>query len=397
MLLLGIIVGLIILTVVVVLHELGHAMVAKRNGVVVEEFGIGFPPRAKGWKVKKSFLGKNVEYTLNWLPLGGFVKMQGEHDADAKKGDYGKATFWQKSKILLAGVAMNWLTAVVLLTILALFGIPKVIVPTPGQDNPLLMNQFTVPSDTVSTKSAVQVYVNNDSPAAKAGLQDGDKVLSLDGEAIDSPNELSELTKTHAGEVVKVQYQRDDTETRTIDVQLNDAAAAKESGYLGVSPIQRETLRATWSAPIVGVGLTAQLTALTFQGLGSTFMNFVTGLAEKVSPNQTTRDAGSEKLTEAGQNVAGPVGLLGSIVPGVLESGLSFVILLVAIISISLAVINVLPIPALDGGRWFVTALFKLMKKPLKPETEERIHGTGFMILMGLFVLITIADIGKFL
>lgn len=397
MLLLGIIVGLLILTVVVVLHELGHAMMAKRNGVVVEEFGIGFPPRAKGWKVKKSFLGKNVEYTLNWLPLGGFVKLQGEHDADSKKGDYGKATFWQKSKILLAGVVMNWLTAIVLLSILALVGIPKVISPTQRNETGFLSNQFTVAGDTITTKSAVEIYVSDDSPAAKAGLQDGDKVLALDGEAVDSPTELSELTKAHAGEEVAIEYQRDDAATQTVDVQLNDAEQAKESGYLGVSPIQRETLRATWSAPIVGVGLTAQLTAMTFQGLGDTFMNFVTGLVDKISPNQTTRDAGSKKLSEAGQNVAGPVGLLGSIVPGVLQSGLSFVILLIAIISISLAVINVLPIPALDGGRWFVMALFRLMKKSLKPETEEKIHGTGFMLLMGLFVLITIADIGKFL
>ncbi|MDQ5932160.1 MAG: regulator of sigma protease, partial [Patescibacteria group bacterium] len=107
MLLLGILTGLIILVLLVVIHELGHGIVARRNGVVVEEFGVGFPPRAWGKKVKQSVLGKNVLVSLNWLPLGGFVKLQGEHDSATNKGDYGAATYWQKTKILLAGVVMN--------------------------------------------------------------------------------------------------------------------------------------------------------------------------------------------------------------------------------------------------------------------------------------------------
>jgi regulator of sigma E protease len=114
-LIVGIIIGVIALTVLVVLHELGHAIAAKRNGVVVEEFGIGFPPLAWGKKLKDSFIGKNVLFSINWLPLGGFVKMQGEYDASDKKGDYGAASFWVKTKILLAGVFINWLTAAVLL------------------------------------------------------------------------------------------------------------------------------------------------------------------------------------------------------------------------------------------------------------------------------------------
>src|SRR6476659_3066841 len=132
MLIVGIILGIIALTFLVVVHELGHAIAARRNGVVVEEFGIGFPPRAWSKKLKNKVL-----FTINWLPLGGFVKLQGEHDAANKKGDYGAASFWVKTKILLAGVIVNWLTAAVLFTILALTGLPQVI-----------PNQFSVNGDT---------------------------------------------------------------------------------------------------------------------------------------------------------------------------------------------------------------------------------------------------------
>ena len=115
MLILEILGGLLILAVLVAVHELGHAIVAHRNGVVVEEYGLGFPPRAWSRKLKNGVL-----FSLNWLPIGGFVKLQGENDAADKKGDYGAATFWQKTKILLAGVFINWLVAALLLTILAI-------------------------------------------------------------------------------------------------------------------------------------------------------------------------------------------------------------------------------------------------------------------------------------
>ena len=157
----GIIIGVIALTILVVAHELGHALVAKKHGVRVEEFGVGFPPAAYKKKIKKSILGKNVVYSINWLPLGGFVKLQGEHDDDKKPGDYGAATFWQKTQILLAGVAMNWVVAALLITVLAWFGLPQ-----------MVSNQFTVPGDTQTTDMPVTLAsVEKDLPASKAGLQ----------------------------------------------------------------------------------------------------------------------------------------------------------------------------------------------------------------------------------
>ena len=127
-LIIGIIVGLIVLTILVALHELGHALAAKHNGVKLEEFGIGFPPNVWSFKTKTNkVFPKGTKVSINWIPLGGFVKLQGEHDSDNKKGDYGKATFWGKTQILFAGVMMNWLVSIVIFTILAIVGLPKLI------------------------------------------------------------------------------------------------------------------------------------------------------------------------------------------------------------------------------------------------------------------------------
>ena len=381
---LGIIVGLIILTVIVAIHELGHGIAARRNGVTVEEFGIGFPPKAWGRKVKKSILGKDVLFSLNWLPLGGFVKLQGEHDTDSKKGDYGRASFWQKTKILLAGVVMNWLTAVVLLTILAPFGIPK-----------LIPDQFHIASDTVETKSLPTLsYVGEGSPAAKAGLKVNDELVRVNGKALTDPNDLGKITKEKKGQPLEIVYKRGGSEHTTI-AQLNaDNNGGK--GYLGASDYQKSTLRSTWSAPIVGVGLTAQLTGATYAGLGDMVANLAQGIAHKFDGSQASQAAANKELSAAGNSVAGPVGLLGMILPALVQQGLSYIIVIAAVIAISLAAINVLPIPALDGGRWFLTAVFRLIKRPLSAEVEERVNGYGFLFLMALFVVITIVDVTRF-
>jgi len=372
----GIVLGLLILVFLVVVHELGHAIVARRNGVVVEEFGIGFPPRAWGKKLKNGVL-----FTINWLPLGGFVKLQGEHDAAKKKGDYGAASFAGKTKILLAGVGINWLVAAGLLTILAWTGLPKI-----------LPDQFMIANDTTISKKPVEIAaLVPEYPAEKAGLQVGDTIVRFAGEEVPSTERLIELTNEYKGQKIDVIYTRGGVEASK-EVTLRD----DESGSVfGAGLGQREQLQASWSAPLVGVATTAQFTWVTLQGLGDLVVNVTKGVVMQFSPDQAAREQAGKDLSTAGASVAGPIGILGVIFPAAEQAGLTQVLFLTAIISLTLAVMNALPIPALDGGRWFVMALFRVMKKPLTKEREEKIQGAGFMALMAIVVIVTVADVSK--
>ena len=380
----GIIIGVIALTLLVATHELGHGIVARRNGVVVEEFGIGFPPQAYSKVIKKSILGENVRFSLNWLPLGGFVKLQGEHDAADQPGDYGAATFWQKTKILLAGVTVNWLTAVVLLTGLAWVGLPK-----------MIDNQFYLPSDAVVSNHPVQLgALTPGLPAAKAGLRQGDAISQLAGQTVRSTTDLAHFASQHKGETVPVVYTRGDKQATAMVALRNDNPDRK--GYLGAELTkQQDTIRATWSAPIVGVVTTAQLTRVTLQGLGDMVVNLATSLVQQFSSDSATSQQAKQNLSQVGNAVAGPVGIFAIIFPAAGQAGVVHVLLLTAIIALSLAVMNILPIPALDGGRWTVMAIFRLLRKPLSKQMEENIQAAGFLCLLGLIVLVTIADIGK--
>ena len=388
---LGIIIGIVILMLLVVAHEFGHFIMARRNGVKVLEFGIGFPPRAKAWikkggkwhKLPKSDWDQKQDSTilsLNWLPIGGFCSMDGESAADTRKGTFGAANFWSKTKILFGGVLMNWLVAFVLLTILAFTGMPQ-----------FLNNQFYLSNDANISGEGVTVReVMANSPAEQAGFQTGDQILAVGDTKIMYPTDVTAYGQDHAGQEVKYQIKRDN-ETQDLTVKLNSSDA---NYLLGVSMSFGQTfIRSTWSAPIVGFMTTLQLTGETFRGLGVMIWNLVSGIVSQFSTDSVVREAGQSAISAAGDSVSGPIGIIGTIFPAFASSGVSNLAFLAALISVSLACMNVLPIPALDGGRWLLIAIYKLRKKPLSKATEEKIVSRAFMVLLILIALISILDI----
>ena len=149
----------------------------------------------------------------------------------------------------------------------------------------------------------------------------------------------------------------------------------------------------TWSAPIVGAGLTLQLTGETFKGVGTMIGNLVSGTARLFSFDDSTRESGQEALSEVKDSVSGPVGIIGVLFPAFTSAGPSNLAFLAALISVSLACMNVLPIPALDGGRWLLIAIYKVRKKKLTKETEEKIVSRAFIVLLALIFIVTILDI----
>lgn len=416
----GVVVGLVVLMLLVVAHEFGHFLMSRRNGVRVLEFGIGFPPRAIAWvkdpkthkwrKLKKSewetisitktvgieknksttsdtedkkLIQDGLIFSLNWLPIGGFCQMDGESAEDTRSGTFGKANFWKKTKILFGGVAMNWLVAWLIFTILAWAGMPN-----------FLDNQFTIDADTRIEQTPVRVReVKENSPAEKAGIKEGDYILKVNGETVGYGSDIMVINKQHAGETIEYVIQRGETE-ETLSPTLNPA----DSDYLlGIVMESSESLAySTWSAPIVGAGLTLQLTGETFRGLGELVWNLISGTFSQLSFDGEVRESGREAISTVGDSVTGPVGIIGVLFPSFTAAGPSNLAFLAALISVSLACMNVLPIPALDGGRWLLIGIYKLRKKKLTRETEEKIVARAFMILLALVVIVTVLDITRF-
>lgn len=429
----GVIVGLLVLMFLVTAHEFGHFLAARRNGVRVLEFGICFPPRAIAWikdpktgkwrKLKrqewkkssvtktvgvdnkdksvktdaadgdsKKLFEKGMIFSLNWLPIGGFCQMDGESDADSRKGTFGAASYWGKTKILFAGVAMNWLVAFIIFTILAWTGMPE-----------FLDGQFTIANDVRRESTPVRITtVADDSPALRAGLQTNDYIIEVNHQPVSYSSEITDINQANAGQEVTYTIERPDSsctdysncnQTQTIDVtaKLNE----KDSDYLlGVTMASTQSKSySTWSAPIVGAGLTLQLTGETFKGVGVMLGNLVTGTARLFSFDDAVRESGQEALSEVGDSVSGPVGIIGVLFPSFTAAGPTNLAFLAALISVSLACMNVLPIPALDGGRWLLITIYKLRKKRLTKETEEKIVSRAFMVLLALIFIVTILDI----
>ena len=439
----GIVVGLFVLMFLVTAHEFGHFIMARRNGVRVLEFGIGFPPRAIAWikdpathkwrRLKKSewekegvtktvlsdskaaggqkssdkLFADGMIFSFNWLPIGGFCQMDGESAEDERSGTFGHANFWQKTKILFGGVAMNWIVAFVILTILAWTGMPT-----------FLENQFTVESDTRTTGAEVTVVqVLEGSPADEAGFESQDIIVSAGDKEVSYASEINEYNQAHAGgeatykvrrvvncsEVDWEEYKECGYNALTIsDLRVEreisaDLNAADAEYLLGISMSSSQEFRySTWSAPIVGAGITLQITGETFKGLGELIWNLISGVGRMFSPDSNVRESGQAALSTVGDSVSGPVGIIGVLFPSFTSAGPANLAFLAALISISLACMNVLPIPALDGGRWFLIGLYKLRRKKLTKEVEQRIVTRAMFVLLALMAIVTIIDITRF-
>ena len=410
---LGIVVGLFVLMFLIVSHEFGHFLAARRNGVTVKEFGIGFPPRLKAWlRVEDKKTGKkswkklekkdwdkdqkSLVFTINALPIGGFCAMDGESDADERPGTFGAASYWQKTKILFAGVTMNWLVAFLILTVLCWTGLPT-----------LLNNQFSIKSDerVEIIEPVVVSEVLEGSPAEAAEFQPGDQILAVSTQEItdnsavtfvSTSDDVINFNNAHPGEtvyylVISTAWPDVSGAPKVIPVTLN----SEGSKYLlGVIMNYGEVKHHyTWSAPVVAAGLTVQLTGETYKGLWNLLVNLVTGAARQVNLDKSVREEGLEQISEATEGVSGIVGIIGGYFPNIVSKGPTYTLVLAAIISVSLACMNVLPIPALDGGRWLMITLARLKHKKLSQETEQRVVARAFVFLLILRAIITVMDI----
>ena len=398
--------------ILVTAHEFGHFLMARKNGVEVEEFGICFPPRAIAWRkvngkwrrLKRSEWkkapGEGTIISLNWLPIGGFCQMKGENDDATEKGTFGKASFWGKTKILFGGVLANWIVAAIIFTGLAFVGMPH-----------FMENQFQIDADTevYVTKPVTIEEVKKGSPADLAGLKKGDVVKAMrvlkcaeddencskglnERREIIVTDDLLEFDSTYAGETVYITYERDGMSSTT-ELTLNTS----DKDYILGAAIDGSVLyMSSWSSPLVGIGTTIQLTGETFKGVGQLLVDLFSGLVKQVNIDSNVRESGAKDLEKAGDSVTGPIGIVGYLFPNIAQSGGRSIAFFVALISVSLACMNVLPIPALDGGRWLMIAIARMRKKKLSKATEEKIVGRSFIVILILAVIIAILDIMRF-
>ncbi|HSX01829.1 MAG TPA: M50 family metallopeptidase [Candidatus Saccharimonadia bacterium] len=365
---LTIILVILLFASLVLVHEWGHFILARRNGVGVEEFGFGFPPKLYG-RVRRGVL-----YSINLLPLGGFVRLKGEDAADRGPGTFGAARFGVQTKILLAGVAMNLLSAVVLLYGLCLTGLPGLGAPF---EPSFLHPAYAQP------KQLLAAEVSVGSPAAKAGLARGDYLLAVDSQALATDQALRDFTQAHAGHTVSLRVSHAGQE-RTITVKLRPPGTT--DGFLGVAAQQVYKLRYDpLSALVAALYITGALFVATIVGVVQLIIHIpalILGLF-------------SSSVPQAAEAASGPVGIV-FILKSLSSLGASYIILFMANISVALAAFNVLPLPALDGGRLAVLAVQRLTKRTWSAEVEARYHGIGFMVLIGLMLLISVYDLRKY-
>ena len=357
---------LIILSVLVFVHEMGHFLVAKATGVKVEEFGFGYPPRAV-----KLFRKWDTDFTLNWIPFGGFVKIAGENYLEEKKEDETLKYFTEANKIwqiciLAAGVTFNILLAWVLFASTFIIGTPY---PADGE----YANKIHAP--VVMISSVVPEY-----PAAKAGIKPGDVIQEVERDGLKA--------EAVAGEELTTEAVSEFIGSSADPVSFTVKRGEEEKTFT-VTP----TKNAEGDRLIVGIGmdrvgiLKLGIIDALVEGARNTrdiFLATVSGMWHLLSDSAK----GNGDLSQ----VAGPVGIVGLVKDATL---LGFVYLLsfTAFISINLAVVNLIPFPALDGGRILMVIIEAIKRSPVNPKIYNALNIVGFVLLIGLMVVITFNDI----
>lgn len=343
----------------VFVHEFGHFIVAKKLGVKVEEFGFGFPPRLFGIKRGETL------YSINLIPLGGFVKLYGEAgEKGADPRSFSHLKVGQRVLILVAGVVMNIFLAVVLYVTLFLMGAPTFYFEEPTSQ----------PGGTVVESFKIRVVqVQKDSPADKAGLKTWDELIAINSEELKSAKQLSETTRAHAGEEITLKIISEGQEK---DLKIKLRAKEESEAPLGINPIGVERVSYPFPAALMnGLGQFMTVFKNIFVGLG----DLIIGIFQR------------KKIAEA---VSGPVGI-GVLLNQFIKLGSSYVIDFAAFLSVTLAVFNILPIPALDGGKLPFLLIEKIRGRRVKPELENAVHAIGFAVLLLLIAVVTYSDIKR--
>lgn len=376
------VVFIFILGLLVLVHELGHFMVARRFGVACDEFGIGFPPRLAGFYKRNGkwvrVLGSreitdhdSTVYSLNWIPLGGFVKIKGEndngnHDADS----LGAQKPWKRALILSAGVLMNVVLAWVILSIAMMIGLPEVV------------RDSAIDPNYVKDRRIQITQVLADRPAEQAGIIMGDVIVSVDGQVFDKISGLIDYIGAKKDVAINFELKRghsgiSQTVTPTEIVDFDETTGQSKTRIgIGVAIDEIATVRYPWYQAIYqGLMAVFLLLWMILSGIVNLIIQLFQGKAD-------------------GNSVAGPIGIA-TITGQMVNLGVVYVMQFTAALSLNLAVINILPIPALDGGRLMFLAIEKIRGKAMKPQLEAIFNNVFFFALILLILVVTIKDISK--
>lgn len=354
----NLIIFIIILSILVLFHEFGHYIVAKLFRIKVEEFAIGFPPTL--WSTKKG----DTTYMINSIPFGGYVKLFGEDGSNEKdEKSFAYKSWWQRGLVISAGIIMNLVLGGICLGITFMIGLP------------VLNTDSQVAYPYAQIDHQVLTYeVKADSPSANI-IMEGDQILTVNDQSIESVEQFQAAIQDAGEGEVNISLKRgEDTINVNVGAQYSDEVGAYQIGaYLVEGQIVKYPF---YLAIPMGFVEMARLLKEMLIAFYSIFRDLI---VSHQAPSQ----------------IAGPVGIY-QLAAAATQLGFVYLAQLVAILSINLAIINFLPIPALDGGRLLFIVIEKIRGKKISDHIENLIHTAGFILILGLIVLVTISDIRKF-